>query len=74
MRVSNFLFPQSTTPGDDARVIAETLQEAILTDAQWKKYEEIKRDRPERGGRGGRPATMHGTTRPSTRPSEHDVN
>ena len=33
MRVSNFLFPQSTTPGDDARVIAETLQEAILTDA-----------------------------------------
>ncbi len=33
MRVSNFLFPQSTTPADDARVIAETLQEAILTDA-----------------------------------------
>ncbi len=33
MRVSNFLFPQSTTPEDDARVIDETLREAILTDA-----------------------------------------
>ena len=33
MRVSNFLFPQSTTPGDDAQVIDETLREAILTDA-----------------------------------------
>ena len=32
MRVSNFLFPQSLTPGDDARVIDETLREAILTD------------------------------------------
>ena len=32
MRVSNFLFPQSTTPADDARVIQETLDEAKLTD------------------------------------------
>jgi alkanesulfonate monooxygenase SsuD/methylene tetrahydromethanopterin reductase-like flavin-dependent oxidoreductase (luciferase family) len=32
MRVSNFLFPQSTTPADDARVIDETLLEAKLTD------------------------------------------
>jgi alkanesulfonate monooxygenase SsuD/methylene tetrahydromethanopterin reductase-like flavin-dependent oxidoreductase (luciferase family) len=32
MRVSNFLFPQSTTPDDDARVIDETLREAKLTD------------------------------------------
>jgi alkanesulfonate monooxygenase SsuD/methylene tetrahydromethanopterin reductase-like flavin-dependent oxidoreductase (luciferase family) len=32
MRVSNFLFPQSTTPDDDARVIDETLREARLTD------------------------------------------
>src|ERR1700712_3815056 len=32
MRVSNFLFPQSTTPEDDERVIAETLLEARLTD------------------------------------------
>jgi len=40
MRVSNFLFPQATTPGDDARVIDETLREAKLTeelgfDAIW---------------------------------------
>ncbi len=32
MRVSNFLFPQATTAADDARVIAETLAEAKLTD------------------------------------------
>ena len=32
MRVSNFLFPQSTTPADDERVIEETLREAQLTD------------------------------------------
>jgi len=32
MRVSNFLFPQSTTAEDDARVIQETLREARLTD------------------------------------------
>lgn len=32
MRVSNFLFPQSTTAADDARVIDETLREAKLTD------------------------------------------
>jgi alkanesulfonate monooxygenase SsuD/methylene tetrahydromethanopterin reductase-like flavin-dependent oxidoreductase (luciferase family) len=32
MRVSNFLFPQSITPDDDARVIDETLREARLTD------------------------------------------
>ncbi|MSO99985.1 MAG: LLM class flavin-dependent oxidoreductase [Acetobacteraceae bacterium] len=32
MRVSNFLFPQAITPEDDARVIDETLAEAILTD------------------------------------------
>jgi alkanesulfonate monooxygenase SsuD/methylene tetrahydromethanopterin reductase-like flavin-dependent oxidoreductase (luciferase family) len=32
MRVSNFLFPQATTAGDDARVIDETLNEAKLTD------------------------------------------
>lgn len=32
MRVSNFLFPQSTTPEDDGRVIDETLAEAKLTD------------------------------------------
>jgi alkanesulfonate monooxygenase SsuD/methylene tetrahydromethanopterin reductase-like flavin-dependent oxidoreductase (luciferase family) len=32
MRVSNFLFPQSTTAADDGRVIDETLSEAILTD------------------------------------------
>jgi alkanesulfonate monooxygenase SsuD/methylene tetrahydromethanopterin reductase-like flavin-dependent oxidoreductase (luciferase family) len=32
MRVSNFLFPQSTTEADDARVIDETLREAKLTD------------------------------------------
>src|SRR5580700_885540 len=32
MRVSNFLFPQSTTGDDDARVIDETLREAQLTD------------------------------------------
>ena len=32
MRVSNFLFPQSTTAADDARVIDETLREARLTD------------------------------------------
>ena len=32
MRVSNFLFPQSTLPDDDGRVIAETLAEAKLTD------------------------------------------
>ena len=32
MRVSNFLFPQSTNPDDDARVIDETLAEAKLTD------------------------------------------
>src|ERR1700690_4327558 len=32
MRVSNFLFPQSTTQADDARVIDETLREAKLTD------------------------------------------
>src|SRR5580692_5328145 len=32
MRVSNFLFPQSTTADDDARVIDETLREALLTD------------------------------------------
>src|ERR1700722_6926928 len=32
MRVSNFLFPQSTTPDDDSRVIDETLREARLTD------------------------------------------
>src|SRR3984885_7223276 len=32
MRVSNFLFPQSTTADDDARVIDETLREARLSD------------------------------------------
>jgi alkanesulfonate monooxygenase SsuD/methylene tetrahydromethanopterin reductase-like flavin-dependent oxidoreductase (luciferase family) len=32
MRVSNFLFPQSTTSEDDGRVIDETLLEAKLTD------------------------------------------
>jgi alkanesulfonate monooxygenase SsuD/methylene tetrahydromethanopterin reductase-like flavin-dependent oxidoreductase (luciferase family) len=32
MRVSNFLFPQSTSPHDDGRVIDETLREAKLTD------------------------------------------
>ena len=32
MRFSNFLFPEATTPEDDRRVIAETLEEAKLTD------------------------------------------
>src|ERR1700730_7860613 len=32
MRVSNFLFPQSTTADDDGRGIDETLREARLTD------------------------------------------
>ena len=32
MKLSNFLFPESLSPGDDARVIEETLREARLTD------------------------------------------
>ena len=32
MKVSNFLFPDSASPDDDGRVIAETLREARLTD------------------------------------------
>ncbi len=32
MRYSNFLFPESRTPADDGRIIAETLAEARLTD------------------------------------------
>jgi alkanesulfonate monooxygenase SsuD/methylene tetrahydromethanopterin reductase-like flavin-dependent oxidoreductase (luciferase family) len=32
VRFSNFLFPEATTPEDDRRVIAETLEEAKLTD------------------------------------------
>lgn len=32
MRFSNFLFPESRTPADDGRIIAETLDEACLTD------------------------------------------
>ena len=32
MKFSNFLFPESRTPADDARIIDETLDEARLTD------------------------------------------
>ena len=32
MLISNFLFPESPSPGDDGRVIRETLEEAKLTD------------------------------------------
>ena len=51
----------------------EQKMKPILSDVQWKKYEDFKRDRAERGGRGGRPATMHGATRPSTRPAEREA-
>ena len=32
MKISNFLFPESRSPADDARIIDETFEEALLTD------------------------------------------
>jgi hypothetical protein len=49
---------------------AEQKMKLILTDAQWKRLEEMKRERAEHG-RNGRPSTMHGTTRPSSRPTDY---
>lgn len=50
---------------------AEQKMKAVLTDAQWKRFEEMKRERAERG-KNGRPSTMHGATRPSSRPVDHE--
>jgi Spy/CpxP family protein refolding chaperone len=50
---------------------AEQKMKAVLTDAQWKRFEEMKRERADRG-KNGRPSTMHGTTRPSSRPADHE--
>jgi Spy/CpxP family protein refolding chaperone len=49
---------------------AEQKMKAVLTDAQWKRFEEMKRERADRG-KNGRPSTMRGTTRPSSRPTDH---
>jgi Spy/CpxP family protein refolding chaperone len=43
---------------------AEVKMKAVLSDAQWKKFEEIKRSGLERG-RNGHPGPMHGSTHPA---------
>ena len=47
---------------------AEVKMKAVLTEAQWKKFEEIKRAGLERG-RNGRSGSMRGSTQPATHPS-----
>ena len=46
---------------------AEVKMKAVLSEAQWKKFEEIKRSGPDRG-RNGRSGPMHGSTHPTTHP------
>ena len=51
---------------------AEVKMKAVLSEAQWKKFEEIKRSGPDRG-RNGRSGPMHGSTHPTTRPAGDDT-